>query len=348
MQVFKENVSRSKITIMSEIPSVITYNEGKPATMTMSNRKICHAGCLGCTNPPCMNFHNAEIDCQYIDNFPYDRNTDVCPVDALSWSHTDERPCIDTEKCIKCGLCISRCPVGAIYYDTTIQINDTYDEDFQKELEMSRDAAHEQYTQIKQLQTIGKTGVFINESDDLLFEIYKKLEYCGSNYHNLIVRNLLIGLGNICSMRRIGDVYTRMDAIYSSASNSFGAVEVEFGRDTLDASRGILEDIAVLNTRYGVAKNKNMALVVCLQLPNARQGYWQVVRDIMKVESIKINTITIGALMALLWNCKTLDLGLNPFYVDYDNMNIRNLTERVIGRNLNVTEKFGGIFEPLK
>ena len=118
----------------------------------------------------------------------------------------------------------------------------------------------------------------------------------------MIVRNLLVALGCRCSMRRVGDVYTRMDAVYSSFASSFGAVEIEFGKDTLDAVRGILEDIAVLNTRYGISKEDNNAIVVCLQLPNARQGYWQVVRDIKIVEGIEIGTITVGALMILLWH----------------------------------------------
>lgn len=76
----------------------------------------------------------------------------------------------------------------------------------------------------------------IAESDELLEAIYDKLTNIRNNYHNLIGRNLLIALGCKCSMRRIGDVYTRMDAIYSSNAGTFGAVEIEFGRDTLDIS----------------------------------------------------------------------------------------------------------------
>ena len=49
-----------------------------------------------------------------------------------------------------------------------------------------------------------------------------------------------------------------------------------------------------------------MAVVVCLQLPNARQGYWQVVKDIFAVENIQINTIIIGALL-ILYNLNTLN-----------------------------------------
>ena len=125
-------------------------------------------------------------------------------------------------------------------------------------------------------------------------------------------------------------------------------VEIEFGKDTLDASRGILDDIAVLNTRYNIPKEQNNPLVVCLQLPNARQGYWQVVKDIKVVENIKINTISIGALLILLWNNKNLNLCTNPFYADFDNMSIKKCVEDILGRKIQLIDGSIGIFEPIK
>ena len=109
-----------------------------------------------------------------------------------------------------------------------------------------------------------------------------------------------------------------------------------------------MDDIAVLYTRYGIDKFSNKALVVCLQLPNARQGYWQVVKDVMTVEHINISTITIGALMLLLWNGKILIPEDNQYYVDYDNMSMRNAIIHQIGRTINLSDKHLGILEPLK
>ncbi|UKI51940.1 MAG: hypothetical protein L6V79_07265 [Clostridium sp.] len=71
---------------------------------------------------------------------------------------------------------------------------------------------------------------------------------------------------------------------YSAKDSSIGAVEVEFGHDTLDAARGILDDIAVFQTQDTAFQEKKICLfVVCLQLPNIRQGYWQVVKDVKKM-----------------------------------------------------------------
>ena len=140
-----------------------------------------------------------------------------------------------------------------------------------------------------------------------------------------------------------------MDAIYSSSGGSFGAVEIEFGRDTLDASRGILDDIAVLNTRYGIKKQNNRPLVICLQLPNIRQGYWQVIRDVKIVEGIKIETITIGALMYLLWNGCIFKPEDDQYYIDYDNMDLRRiLCTQTKCKDISISKKKLGIMEPMK
>lgn len=38
-----------------------------------------------------------------------------------------------------------------------------------------------------------------------------------SSVRNILIRNLLIALGYNCATSRAGDVYTRMDAVYSKA-----------------------------------------------------------------------------------------------------------------------------------
>ena len=251
---------------------------------------------------------------------------------------------------INCGVCVSRCPVGALFFSDKgkLKVNTAPTEYVERRSpDTTTQSLH--LRQIEQLVNTPRAGVYLNASDRLFESIYNKLFRLKSNYHNSVGRSLLIALGCKCSMRRIGDVYTRMDAIYSSPAGSFGAVEIEFGRDTLDASRGILDDIAVLNTRYGVHKLDNKALVICLQLPNARQGYWQIVKDVKIVEGIKIGTITIGALMLLLWNGCVFEPENDRYYIDYDNMDLRRiLCVQVDCDDIPLSDKELGIVEPMK
>lgn len=282
--------------------------------------------CIGCEIPSCMYLSQSEIECNAIDNFPYDRSNEVCVTKAITWDNARGKPVVNMDLCFCCGVCISRCKKGRMFWNgDTVEVSD-----------------------YSVRETDDYSTPLINESNALFDRIYDKLSRLRPIYHNTVVRNLLITLECKCSTRRIGDVYTRMDAIYSDFEGSFGAIEVEFGQDTLSASRGLLDDIAILNTRYGVDKLENEALTVCLQLPNARQGYWQVVKDIAVVEGIEINTITIGALMLLVWNNKVFCPGTIPYYADYDNKEIRSILESHIGRQINLSNGHLGILEPIK
>ena len=350
MRVFNEGTNRHSLSILKEIPFAPEIHQGVPGTAHFRSGEKSHIGCLGCTTPRCMLFSKDEVECDYIDGFPNDKSVDVCPVRAITWDNSTGAPIIDSRKCFNCGICVSRCPVGALYFSNRgkLMVNTAKGDN----VESKRPAASVQtvhVNQIEQLLKVPRGGVFLQASDQLFETIYEKLLRLRSNYHNFVGRNLLIALGCKCSMRRIGDVYTRMDAIYSSPAGSFGAVEIEFGRDTLDASRGILDDIAVLNTRYGVHKHENKALVICLQLPNARQGYWQVVRDVKNVERIKIGTITVGALMFLLWNGCMFEPENDRYYIDYDNMDLRRiLCVQTDCDDIPVSDKELGIMEPMK
>lgn len=347
MRIFSETTNRKAISILQQIPSRVEYRPGKPAISHFANGDICSIGCIGCTNPKCMRFEPQDITCDEVKNFPNDQSLDVCPVDAMRWDYETDAPIIDGDKCINCGICINRCPVGAIYFDRVVKVNIAQAANVDRKV-ADKSTVTMHFEQIASLEKIQKTGTPILESDKLFDSIYSKLSNIRSNYHNLIARNLLIALRCRSAMRRIGDVYTRMDAVYSSPDNCFGAVEVEFGRDTLDASRGVLDDIAVLYTRYGIHKSDNMPLVVCLQLPNARQGYWQVVKDIKTVEDITISTITVGAMMLLVWNGYYLMPDDVTYYLDYDNMDLRSAISHQLYRSINLSDKHLGILEPMK
>ena len=347
MQIFKQQTQQAKIGLYDFEPSRIEFQANAPAKV-VGKTVSAPATCIHCNNPRCMYFDKTDIQCNEIEDFASELTNNVCPVEAITWDVKTGTPVINTQACLNCGICASRCPVGAIYYDKSkIKVAKQPNSHVKME-DATRTAVTKQEEFISRAVSAPRQNPIQIESDAALAIVYDQLEHLRSAHHNIFVRNLLIALSANCATRRTGDVYTRMDAIYSTVSGKFGAVEVEFGRDTLDASRGILDDIAVMNTRYHIDKHQNTPLVVCLHFPNARQGYWQVVRDIRIVENIWINTVSIGELLILLWNNKKFDTKDSRYYLDYDCMSAREQLAKQLGRAARVSGRFLGILEPFK
>lgn len=344
MQIFKKHEKDFRGVVLKNIPTEIHFTPDKPSVIAFVDGTRGSVGCLHCSQPLCMQYDPTSVKCSAVGDFPCDSNTGVCPVGAISWDEAADIPTIDNKLCIKCGACVRNCPVGALYFNDS-QVKVSIDIEVEYKIASSADE-HSEY--MDKLRKTAKTGLMIEESDNLMKHVYNKLNKIKSDVHNIIGRNLLISLNNTCAMRRIGDVYTRMDAIYLSPLNNFGVVEIEFGNDTLSASRGILDDIAVLHTRYGLLKEQIAPLAICLQLANARQGYWQVVKDVHKVEQISIKTVSIGALMILNWGFHAFEPSDSLFYLDYDNTNLREKVVRIIGRSVRISNNFLGILEPEK
>lgn len=325
----------------------IKQNYNEPAKILCGEKWITSA-CLKCAGQKCIQYADEDISCMNFPEFSYERDLNVCPVGAISWDYSKEMPRIDNEKCFGCGLCASRCPIGAIYRkNNQMKISEpdlNYDI-----IPINQPNFAEHKRVIRGLEELAWNHHFQRENDEIFEQIYNRVaQFDGrSMASNVLIRNLIIALGCNCAISRTGDVYTRMDAVYSNPYCK-GAVEIELGRDTLEASRGILDDIAVLHSRSGLDKNDNVALVVCLSFPNKRQGYFQVIKDIHNVLNMQIQTISLGALLLLVWNGVYACFDKKLFYVDFDNMSIRNIMEQRLFREVNISYGKLGILEPEK
>lgn len=71
------------------------------------------------------------------------------------------------------------------------------------------------------------------------------------------------------------------------------------------------------------------------------------IKDINKVVNIKINTITFGALLLLVWNNVEIN-HFDDFYLDMDNMSIRKQLEELLGRKINISQGYYGVLENQK
>lgn len=316
----------------------------RPAKIELENAQLHETSCIGCEAPRCIRYSSEELQSSFLADFPSDHSDMVCPTNAIA-IQDDGIASINTDACISCGLCINRCPMGAISISEngSVKVANTPNSIF-----VENKGKHAET--VSTFLNIKKAGVYAVESPDLIEHFSDMLEKAsakiGGNFKNILVRNFLIELGNETLIRRRGDVYLRMDGVVSH-KYMIAALEIEGSAEAiLDAPRNILDDIAVLCSRYGLDKDKACGLIVSYALANQRTEYWRVIDDIEAVLGINIYTITIPALAILLWNRAGLDLSL--YLTSADSCSIRDGVERNLNKKVNYPLNGRALFESVK
>lgn len=326
------------------IPDRIVFNENSNIIYEYADGSTKTPSCINCVPQFCRQILKGCVECKSFKAMSHNMDFRLCPVDAISPGR--ESITINNTKCIGCGLCVAMCPIGAIAIKNgKAELNDSVSIEVQKS-RVSQKSFDKQKEFVLEIARVRREGETIEEKNDTLKQLYEKIRHLSPDQQNIFARNLLIALGNHATISRHGNVYLRMDGFYENRS-SFGVMEIETGLDMLDVSRALLDDIATLNVRYKLPVDKNIPLAVCLELPNKRTDYWQVVQDINKITGIKINTITFGALLVLLWNHVRLT-DFSRFYIDIEDPSIREEIRQLLGRDIRITEGYKGILEIAK
>lgn len=347
MQIFNQYKENNNLFLLKENVTQKSCNENNE-TMLCTDTKSYKASCIQCNLPKCQYLNEDSLIIQELDDFSFDKDVYNCPVDAITIK--DGYPVIDNKKCVLCGLCILNCPTGAIHFNkktNKLEINKK-SSDIIYEVDATEKNIKTQEKQIESLTELTSQNHLIDLSDDVLKTIQSKLQKVKAEYHNKIVRNILIGLGCKALFPRTGDVANRMDGVFKSANGYIGVLEVEFGTDSLSAARGLLDDIAMLKYKQKISKENITPLAVLVSMPNNRQDYWNVICDIKKVTGIEIHTMTICSLMILLWNRIPIDLVNHPYYADVTKPSIRHALEKNINQKINIPNGYLGILEPEK
>ena len=284
-----------------------------------------------------MKFKEYEVSPLNFQGYPADTDLNVCATGAIFFNDLTHAPEINPESCITCGVCASRCPIGAISLsDTRAHINLIPNPVFIPNAILSRSKNQQD---LNKFQVLERTGTMCIESDLLVENFIRKLKKYDDKLPNLLARNLLIGAGIITSMKRKGNNSMRMDLILSS--NTFHSfAEVEFGQEAiLDAPRDILDGLAVLISRYGWNQENIYPLIISDVLPNKRSEYWHIIEDIHQVLNVKVGTVTIFLLMLINWNKKQIEplISNNYFYFYKNNSSYKEeIIENILGRPLNL------------
>ena len=279
---------------------VIEYKPGEPPEIQFVDGSRGRGTCLGCHDAPCMEITKAQSrPDDRLGAFPTDPSRNVCPTDAIDWNNAAGRPSIDREGCIGCGLCAVRCPYGAITLSPDgVALIEGSDPDGITVPDTGASGPH---------LIIPRTGTLGSLAAPFARGMPNIVTTLTDTQGTLLARNMLTACGVTASMRRRGDTNIRMDGILRFASSQIGVVELETGAAVLESPRALLEDIAVLHSRFAVPIAEIIPVSLIGALPNVRGEYYRVIDDIAKVLDIQCRTLTLGVLCVLMWRFRMLD-----------------------------------------
>lgn len=336
LSLIEHDANKQRYKIGKELLSKV-YSDGFSGFTTTDGEKI-KGVCCRCKNKPCAFYSEKELKSERFSQFPKNPSNRVCPVNAIQFD-TVGVASINNDECIHCGLCVYRCPFAAIQFNShkgTCNINSeignylvSCSDDEQK--------------------------MFIDESNNIPSEICyepittsfaasytQKIKIGGisfSDISEIIVRNTLLNLGCTCNVNAQGNQHNRTE-FFAEDGDSIIIGESEItSTDTLSVNRRILDDMAVLISRYGYSKESILPLSVINGLPNKRTDYYEVIKDIKNILGVQISTITYHILFMLhLYQIRLSKEVLEKFYIDKDHLSLIEPTSEVI-KNLSKKDK---------
>ncbi|MGP6191605.1 MAG: 4Fe-4S dicluster domain-containing protein [Vulcanimicrobiaceae bacterium] len=270
---------------------------GTAPTVTLVDGRSGTGSCLGCHDTPCMEKSRDELAlAEPLSSFPGDPTLDVCPTKALSWDEKHQRISVNSAQCIGCGLCVSRCPYGGMYLgEERIAVILADDPDRLARDKPSPAIAH---ARPARRGTIGRTTAAA------LVQLPEALSRLADGRAPILIRNLLHELGVKCRSRRRGDTNIRIDAVGALSDGNIVVMEIELSNAALESPRALLEDLAVMHSRYGIELASMDPLSIVTALPNGRSEYYRVIDDITNVLGLSLRTVSVAALIILVWHFK--------------------------------------------
>lgn len=300
--------------------------------------------CIGCPDAPCLWLGPEEVSLPgIIGAFPGDPSREVCPTKAISWVERSDVVEIDPEACIGCGLCVARCPYGAISMGSRgVALVESQDPSGCT----VRTEAGEEPTEARKIPKRGKLGTVRNLA---LGRLPASVSSLGELEASQFVRNLLIQCGMACRVRRRGDTNIRMDGVLALGEERMGVLEVERGTGVLESPRALLEDVAVLHGRYAIPVDGIDPVSVLLSLPNQRSEYFQVIKDIEDVLGIRCRTLTVGTLVVIVWNFLRIEGFFGTLFATKpESTDLWKGMRDHISDTILETEPYDGAYRPLK
>lgn len=332
MKRFSRNKPKS-LQLASKVKSVHRSTLFSPAKLTLSDGSVSESGCLKCPDTPCMKWDFHEISKSTRVASVVSLEDRVCPTNALQ-PGADGVPTVD-ETCFGCGLCISRCPVHAIYLE-----KDTWRASIgvlMKSFEFS-ESDENFLTYRNEISELFEHNLLTLDPEDLVPIINRVTDLKKSTNNEkalqLLVRNSFLLKGAASRLGNPGDNNNWAELVVDDGKALF-AVEIEVGTDGLDAARRVVSDVALVCGRYEVSIDLVTPLVVMLQLPNVRTDFYRVAANLRERLGLRVLTAPIAIFIwaVLKPNVDLIEIIRDYCYLDVDNVKDSNLSAVI--ENLN-------------
>ena len=326
-------------------PEKISYSNSRKNQVTFNNGKIATGTCINCSKKPCIYYDQEEINVNIIDGLPYNNDNRVCPTNAII-DNKNIGISINTNQCIGCSICIRRCPTGGIsftddgtFVDVVNATNDNFNV-LNYKIKNQSDNTFKSFENAKKVSHINKINI---NSSTYFRKKYLEFSSIQSDLELIMVRNFLINIGILNKVSTRGNNDIRMDFVGSINGKIIpGEIELN-GNDILGLPRRILDDIAVLNSRYKIDKVDIIPIIIIFLFPRKRSDFYEVLSDIEKITGYKIRTLPIHFLKLMtLYGLKLNEQNLNDnFIINLDNQDFSNYTKTIIPGIEVVDDNFG-------
>ena len=251
--------------------------------------------CISCELKPCLNYTKEEIDVQVIDGMPYNNDKRVCPSNAIT-ENGEGKININSDLCINCGVCFSKCSTAGIFYNIETEafdVNHNFDDSF-KIVNSIKDplVKHTDKEFKDNVSTIDIENISKGFANNFVSK-FKLLNAGFADLELILVRNLLleVGINNKVSAKGNNDL--RLDFIGSHSGKFLPGESELLGSDILGLPRRILEGVTWMHSRKKVLVKNQIPCVVILEFPRKRSDFYEVISDIENVTGVKIKTLSI-------------------------------------------------------